>query len=288
MPDLIPITSLDDPRVVHYRNQKDAWLRAGAISGNGTGLPDPSLFIAEGDLVVRELIRSRFKVRSVLASPARAQAMADALEGLDAPVYAAEPHILSKIVGFDLHRGVLAVAERGPELDAAALARAARVAVILEDLTNHDNVGAIFRITAALAPPGSCVLLTPACADPLYRKALRVSMGQALRVPFAVVRQWPDVSSLRAAGLRVLALTPGSDAKPVTPASGRTDRLAVVVGTEGRGLSQAAALAADERIRIHMSPGVDSLNVGVALAVALAFLVPTDCLGQVPRNPAGA
>lgn len=272
---LIRVESLDDPNhraaLAGYANLKDRDLKAHAHT------PDrPDLFVAEGALVVLELLRSRFPVHSVLVAQPRLDALRQAFESLPqgTPIYAAPQPVLDAIVGFHVHRGVLALAQRLPPASAPELLRVAPAAVVLEDLTNHDNIGGIFRCVAALAPPGTPVLLSPGCCDPLYRKAVRVSIGHALRVPFATLEPWPGaIDALRSAGFDTLALTPGGDTdlRPGAVAPGR--RWALVLGSEGPGLTDAALAACGRRLRIPMSSGVDSLNVVVAAGVALHALV---------------
>lgn len=283
-PNLVPIRDPADPRLEVYRDQKDAWLRArhnpeasGEITG--TGLPG-GLFMAESELVVRELFDSAFIPESVLISETRLESMRDALAGLppSVPVYVAPRSVMKALAGFDLHRGVLAAARRGPDLDPLALAREASVMVLLEDLANHDNVGGIFRSVGVLidperhGPPG--VLLSPRCCDPLYRKALRVSIAQALRVPFATLDPWPDgLRALLDQGVRIIALTPSPRARPLgdfTRAPG--ERIALLVGAEGPGLRPETLELIPEHARIEQRPGADSLNVTVACSIALAAL----------------
>jgi tRNA G18 (ribose-2'-O)-methylase SpoU len=305
VPDFVRVTDPDLPALLPYRNQKDAWLRA-AHNPRAPHHPDapnapadtPPLFMAEGELVVRQLLDSPHPVHSVLATPARAAAMSAHLALLPdtTPVYLAEPELLHTIVGFDLHRGVLAAGLRPPPTPWLTLANdpAVRTLVVLEDLTNHDNVGGIFRSLAALTGPArSAVLLSPQCCDPLYRKALRVSMGWALRVPFATLTPWPAaIDQLASPDARpdanpdanpsggawtTLALTPDPEAPDLRALAARlprppTRRLALFIGSEGPGLTPQALAACAHRVRIPIDPAVDSLNAGVAAAVALALL----------------
>jgi len=254
------IASIDDPRVADYREvrERDLVGRAGR-------------FIAEGEVVVRVLARSPFagRVRSLfVARPRRALAEEVAPPGV--PIYVADEALLSAVVGFSIHRGVLACGEIGPALAPEALIARARRLVVLEAITNHDNVGGIFRNAAAFGVDG--VLIDPATCDPLYRKAIRVSVGGALLVPFARV---PSVAALlpalHAAGVQTIALTPAADAVPidrVPPA----DRRALLLGTEGRGLDGATLAAATVRATIPMAAGFDSLNVATTSGIALYAL----------------
>lgn len=278
MPRVEPIADPADPRVDLYRNQTDAWLRAGhrphAPAGStGTGYPD-GLFMAEGQLVLHHLLASRYEPESVFLTPRRLESLGPALDALPegVPVYAAEREVMSAVCGFDIHRGVLAAARRGEAPDPFGLAARVRTLVVLEDLTNHDNVGSIFRSAAAIAGlDQTAVLLSPRCCDPLYRKAIRVSMGLALRVPFATLADWPGgLARLRELGYETIALAPAPDADPIRdPGRGLPGRVALVVGSEGPGLTRGAIAACDRRVRIPIAEGVDSLNAGVAAAIAL-------------------
>lgn len=285
MPHLEPILNADDPRVDVYRNQKDAWLRAthhpAGGGTSGTGYAD-GLFMAEGELVLDHLLASDYEPESLLITPNRWEGLgAETRASVDAlpaslPVFLAAREVMAEICGFDIHRGVLAAARRGEANDPLAIARAARSLVVLEDLTNHDNVGSVFRSAAALAGiDGVGVLLSPRCCDPLYRKSVRVSMGLALRVPFATITDWPGgLASLSDAGYETWALTPedpAEDITRITPAADR--RVALIVGSEGPGLTPAAIRASDRRVRISIAPGVDSLNAGVSAAIALHRVV---------------
>jgi len=267
----IRIEDIDDPRVEVYRNIRDADL----VGRRG-------VFIAEGKLVVRVLLsRSRdsggFRAQSVLVNRSGYESMADALVGLGPgrPVYVAEQGVLDGIVGFHIHRGVLACGTREEAPDAETIIACAAPGggplVVLEDLANHDNVGGVFRNAAAFGSPG--VLLTPRCCDPLYRKAIRVSMGCALTVPYASVASAARACELlRARGWTTLALTPSGDSSELGETlrtMERVDRLAILLGAEGPGLTREAMDAADHRVRIAIAEGVDSLNVAVAGAVAM-------------------
>jgi len=192
------------------------------------------------------------------------------LPTVDAPVYAVDKWLLSDVVGFRVTRGVLASAERpAPKSPRALLANSRRVAV-LESLNDFENLGALFRNAAAFGV--DAVLLDPQCADPLYRRSVRVSMGHVLRVPFAVVDDWPGgLKLLRDNGFTVLAMTPRDDAVPLRDVA-PPGRWAVLLGAEGPGLSPEAMAAADALVRIPMAGDVDSLNVATAAAIAFAHL----------------
>ncbi len=285
---LTPIHDRDDPRVACYLNQKDAWLRAAhnpiapPAPGNPAGTPDSprnhSLFIAEGSLVVEHLLASEYPVESVLVSESRAGALPDLLRKTPehVPIYAVSRGVMQSIVGFDLHRGLLAVGRRLPPRDPIELASTCRALVILEDLANHDNLGSVFRSAAVLGGIGIGILLSPRCCDPLYRKALRVSMGHALRIPFAVMEDWPHgLGAIAEQGFDLIALDPAPDAERIDQMS-VPERPALILGAEGPGLSPALRGIARRRVVIPQMPGADSLNIGVAAGIALHRLVPVD------------
>jgi tRNA G18 (ribose-2'-O)-methylase SpoU len=264
---------VDDPRddrLIDYRNVPDAELLAGR-----------GIFVAEGRLVVRRLIAgSRFAVRSVMVTDAARAALEEVLSARgELPVYVVPQALTTTIAGFDIHRGCLAIGERpepaGWEAVASAAANTgaasgAATLVVLERIANADNVGGIFRNAAAFG--AGAVLLDPATTDPLYRKAIRTSMGAALHVPFGRAHAWPEaLHRLRARGFALIAMTPSPSAaalRDVTGAIGSTPA-ALVLGHEGEGLSQAAIEACTHQARIPIATGVDSLNVASAAAIAL-------------------
>lgn len=275
---VIHIQNLDLPDLTPYRDQKDAWLRArhnpDAQRGcTGTGLSG-GLFMAEGELVVEQLIRSPHEVVSMLVSESRLDRTFRLIDQLDSsvPVYVGRSEVLESIVGFGMHRGLLACARARPLPAVRSILDHARMVVVMEQLANHDNVGGIFRCVRALAGREGAVLLTPGCCDPLYRRALRVSIGHALHVPYAWLTDWPaQIGQIAAAGFRVLALTPGAGAMELdSPMSG--ERLCLLAGAEGPGLSDGAMGLAHQKVRIGMDPAVDSLNVTVSVALALHAL----------------
>lgn len=224
--------------------------------------------IAEGVVVVRRLLDSPYPVRSLLGVARRFDELDEDLAGLDVPAFVADADTMAEVVGFHLNRGVLAVADRADRPDVAALLRTARLVAVLEGVNDHENLGALFRNAAALG--ADAVLLGPRCSDPLYRRSVRVSMGHVLRVPFAELPgPWPAALDLvRTAGMRVAALTPSADAVPLARAGLSGERVALLLGAEGPGLTPDALAAADLRVRIPMASGVDSLNVATAAAVA--------------------
>ncbi|RIV39935.1 TrmH family RNA methyltransferase [Micromonospora radicis] len=254
------ITEPDDERIADYRALTDVELRT-------RWEPPHGLFIAEGELVLRRALRAGYPARSYLVDAKRVDQLAD-LDTGDAPVYAATPEVLREATGFHVHRGVLASFRRTPLPPAAQVLATARRVVILEDVNNHTNLGAIFRAVAALGV--DAVLLSPSCADPLYRRSVRVSMGEVFAVPYAKLEPWPTaLTDVRDAGFTVLAMTPAPDAVPIqrlTPA--QRSRAALLLGAEGAGLTATAMAASDVRVVIPMRRGVDSLNVAAATAVA--------------------
>jgi tRNA G18 (ribose-2'-O)-methylase SpoU len=227
--------------------------------------------IAEGVNVVERLARSSYRIRAVAGVPAKLQALAPVLAGISAPVYQLDKWTLSDVVGFRVTRGVLAAADRPAPVDAESLIAAGSRFVVLESINDFENLGSIFRNCAAFGV--DAVLLDQRCADPLYRRSVRVSMGNVFGVGFAVLpAPWPEsLELLRAAGVRVLAMTPRPAAEPLRSVRA-PDSWALLLGAEGPGLSEAALAAADDWVRIPMAAGVDSLNVATAGAVALAHL----------------
>lgn len=292
---LVPVDDPADPRLLPYTNLRDQWLRARHrpwMTGQPahgdptpTGLPG-DLFIAEGDKVVAQLISSPHDTLSVMVSEQRLERHLGFLAGLDrkTPVFVVGRQVIDSVAGFPIHRGLLACGRRVDPGPALGLAANSGVVVVLEDLANHDNVGAVFRNTRALARPvpgkahPACVLLTPRCCDPLYRKALRVSMGNALHVPFATIEPWPDaISDLSRSGCEPLAMTLADDAEDLAELCTDPDRTPMIImGTEGPGLASnttdAVRSAGGRLVRIDIEPEADSLNVSVASAVALHHL----------------
>jgi tRNA G18 (ribose-2'-O)-methylase SpoU len=260
MPHVEQISDANDDRIADYRTLTDVELRTRWEPPNG-------LFIAEGELVLRRALRAGYRLRSVLIDAKRISHLAD-LELDEVSVYAAGQATLEAITGFHVHRGMLASFHRKPERTAGSILAAARRIAILEDLNNHTNVGAIFRGAAALGM--DAVLLSPTCADPLYRRSVRVSMGEVFAVPYARLEPWPGaLDAVRAAGFTVLAMTPAADAVAMRDLTQpQRARAALMLGAEGSGLTRAALEAGDVRVVIPMHNGVDSLNVAAAAAVA--------------------
>lgn len=267
MAHVIPLDDPADPQVSDYVGLTDPDLRRRRELADG---PDGDFFIAEGIGVIRQLIRSTYRIRSLFLTPQRLAGLEADLTDLDAPVYVGSQEVVNAVSGFPLHRGAIASAHRGPLPDAGALAEAADLVVVTEGMNDHENVGSLFRNAAAFGV--GAVLLDPTSADPLYRRSVRVSMGQVLHVPFARATPWPGaVGDLRGRGFEVLALTPAADAEDLGDVEPRP-RQALLVGAEGPGLSAGAQAVADRRVRIPMAAAVDSLNVATAAAIALHHL----------------
>jgi tRNA G18 (ribose-2'-O)-methylase SpoU len=251
-----PVTDPADPRVADYVGLTDAVRRA-------RHEPEAGFFIAEGVQVMQRAARAGYPLRSVLLAENRPLP-----EGLpDAPVHQASYEVLEAVTGFHVHRGALASFGRLPLPEVDGVLASARRVVVLEDVNNHTNLGAVFRSAAGLGM--DAVLLSPTCCDPLYRRAVRVSMGQVFALPYAYL-PWPSgLDHLRTAGFRVLALTPAPDAVPLDEVVlDPSDKAALLLGAEGPGLSADALSGSDVRVRIPMARGVDSLNVASAAAVA--------------------
>jgi tRNA G18 (ribose-2'-O)-methylase SpoU len=258
---IIRIEDPDDIRIAEYRN-----------------IPDPDLilryglFVAEGRYVVERLLtRSRFETRSVLVTEPAMAALKDVLETRgELPVYLVPKPLMNSITGFNIHQGCLAIGARPPAGSALEIAAHAQRLIILEHVSDADNVGSICRNAAAFHVDG--LLLGPSCTDPLYRKAIRTSMGASLTLPFAEIRPWPEaIHRLRDDGFAIIALTPRQTAPAlrdvVALTAGR--RIALVLGHEGNGLSDAALQTCDYQARIPVAPEIDSINVATAAAIAL-------------------
>lgn len=260
---VIDVTDPADPRLDDFRELNSVDRRPDLPTGKG-------LVIAEGVLVVQRMIASRFTPRAMLGTDRRLTELAGDLESVTAPYYRANADVMAEVVGFHLNRGVLASASRPPELSVAQVLGHARTIAVLEGVNDHENLGSIFRNAAGLDVDG--VVFGSGCADPLYRRAVRVSMGHALLVPYAWAADWPnDLDLLRDSGFRLLAMTPNPTARTLADAMSDVsgDRVAILVGAEGPGLTEHVMRASDMRVRVPMSRGTDSLNV--ATAAALAF-----------------
>lgn len=267
--DVRDVSDPDDPRLDDFRDLNSVDRRPDLPTGKG-------LVIAEGVLVVQRMLVSRFVPLAFLGTARRLAELEDDLVaasgagGAIAPYYRVSADVMAQVVGFHLNRGVLAAARRAPEPAAAQLISGTRTLALLEGVNDHENLGAIFRNAAGLGV--DAVLFGTGCADPLYRRAVRVSMGHALLVPYARAADLPaELMMLKQHGFRLLALTPRSDAYslPEAMAAVVDEPVALLVGAEGPGLSATALRISDMRVRIPMSRGTDSLNV--ATAAALAF-----------------
>jgi tRNA G18 (ribose-2'-O)-methylase SpoU len=262
-PVIVEISALDDPRLADYSHLTDVALKK---SGGG-------LYIAESLLVLERAIGAGHQPRSVLALGSSVAEAVEATRGFDIPIFSGPSELLEELTGYLLHRGLIAAMHRPALPEAADLLRDARRIVILEDVVDPTNVGAIFRSVAAIG--ADAVLVTPRCSDPFYRRSIRVSMGTVLQVPWTRVGDWPSTRALLTASgfsLAALALSEGGvDLK--TYAATAPKRVALVLGTEGAGLTRQALEAADTVVTIAMAHGIDSLNVAATAAVAMFALV---------------
>ncbi|MEV7232882.1 RNA methyltransferase [Streptomyces sp. NPDC051020] len=288
MADFIAVDDPDDPRLRDYTGLTDVELRRRREPAEG-------LFIAEGEKVIRRARHAGYEMRSMLLSAKWVDVMRDVIDEVPAPVYAVSPELAERVTGYHVHRGALASMQRKPLPTAEELLvttrpvvmeavndhttvgavlplgrqeRAARRIAVFEDMVDHANLGAAFRNAAALGV--DAVLLTPRCADPLYRRSVKVSMGAVFQVPWTRLEAWPKgVEVLRSAGFMVAALCLSGRAITLDELAARNDeKLALVFGTEGAGLTPGTLAAVDEHVRIPMDAGVDSLNVAAASAVA--------------------
>ncbi|MBV8929821.1 MAG: RNA methyltransferase [Mycobacteriaceae bacterium] len=261
---VVDVTDPGDARLDDFRDLNSIDRRPDLPTGK-------ALVIAEGVLVVQRMLVSRFRPFALLGTDRRLAELREALAvAYDVPYYRASADVMAEVVGFHLNRGVLAAARRPTEPTVEQVLQGARTVVVLEGVNDHENLGSIFRNGAGLGV--DAVVFGAGCADPLYRRAVRVSMGHALLVPYARADAWPaDLNSLGEKGFRLMAMTPDPSALPLAEAMAEVgdDRLAVLIGAEGPGLTPAALRLSDMRVRIPMSRGTDSLNV--ATAAALAF-----------------
>ncbi|CAA9394431.1 RNA methyltransferase [uncultured Nocardioides sp.] len=257
---LTPISDPADPRLADYRDLRDVELRKHLESEHG-------LFLAEGEKVVRRAVEGGFTPRSFLMAERWLEGLGDVLATTDAPCFVLSEALAEQVTGFHVHRGALASLERRPLPSVAEVLEGARSVLVLEDVVDHTNVGAIFRSGAALG--FDAVLLAPRCADPLYRRAVKVAMGAVFTMPWTRLPEWYDaLPALTDAGFTTVALTLADDAVPVEEAVAGVDRLALVLGSEGHGLSSRWEQSAERRAIIPMREGIDSLNVAAATAVA--------------------
>lgn len=277
---LVRIASLASPDLADYTHLTDVELRR-------VREPAEGLYLAESPKVIERALRAGHRPRSVLILedwlPRVAPLLADHPE---VPVYVGDSDQLQELTGFHLHRGALASMRRPAPRDPRELLRSSRRVVVLEDLADHTNVGAIFRSVAALG--ADAVLLSPACADPLYRRAVRVSMGAVLQVPWARLPAWPEAGPMiREAGFELAAFALRDDAEDLADfVVDVPERLALLFGTEGEGLTRRAMASATRCVTIPMEHGVDSLNVSTAAALALWAVRTADRAGaaRVPQT----
>lgn len=258
---IVRLTDPHDPRVADYLQLTDVALRRKLE-------PERGLYLAESAKVLRRALAAGHEPRSFFMAEKWLDGLHDVLEAHDVPVYVGEDAVIEDVTGFHLHRGALAAMHRPAPLELSEVLAAARRVVILEDIVDHTNVGAIFRSAAALDV--DAVLVTPRCADPLYRRSVRVSMGTVFQIPWVRLEHWTaDLQRVKDAGFLTAALALTDDAITVDElAAQRPEKLALILGTEGRGLGAATLHHADRHVVIPMSHGVDSLNVAAASAVA--------------------
>jgi tRNA G18 (ribose-2'-O)-methylase SpoU len=256
----VEISDPDDPRLADYRHLRDVKLRQSLEAEHG-------LFLAEGAKVVRRAAEAGFPVRSFLMAPRWLEGLADVMEGTDAPCYVLAESLAEQVTGFHVHRGALASLARTPLPSVAEVLEGARTVVVCEDIVDHTNIGAIFRCAAALGIDG--VLLAPRCADPLYRRAVKVAMGAVFALPWTRLPDWHSaLPQVAEHGFTTVALTLADGARPLDEAVAGLDKVALVLGSEGHGLSSHWERTAERRAVIPMRPGIDSLNVGAASAIA--------------------
>ncbi|TDT18363.1 tRNA G18 (ribose-2'-O)-methylase SpoU [Ilumatobacter fluminis] len=258
------IADAADPRLADYRELRDAAARR-RIEGD-------EFFIAEGPTSIERLLASDHRVRSVLVSEQKYERLADLLDPLDAPTYVVDKALLRHIVGFDLHRGAIAAADRRPLPDLAHVLATSRRVAVLEGLNDPENLGAIARSARALGV--DAFVLDPTCIDPYTRRTVRVSMGEILFLPSCRVdaAMWPGAAldAMHDAGFETWAMTPADDAVDIWSLD-VPDRLAIVLGAEGPGLERRTMASTTRRVRLPIRSDVDSLNVGNAAAVSFAI-----------------
>lgn len=267
-PEIIEIESFADPRLDIYARLTETQLRS------GHNIPDP-LFIAESPNVIDRALDAGYMPVSLLMERKHIERQAKEIIRRCAgiPVFTSTLDVLTELTGFPLTRGVLCAMQRRPLPEPEDICRGATRIAVLENVVNPTNIGAIFRSAAALGI--DAVLLTPACCDPLYRRAVRVSMGTVFQIPWTYlgneVSDWPDkgMSFLHSAGFATAAMALSDNSVSITNSSlASEERLAIILGTEGEGLASATIAKCDYTVKIPMSHGVDSLNVAAASAVA--------------------
>ena len=259
---VVDVSDPADPRLDDFRDLNSVDRRPDLPSGKG-------LVIAEGVLVAQRMLASRFSPRAFLGTDRRLRELSDDLAGCGVPYYRASAEVMAEVVGFHLNRGVLAAAPRPVELSVPDVLRDARTVAVLEGVNDHENLGSIFRNAAGLDV--DAVVFGTGCADPLYRRAVRVSMGHALLVPYARAESWPgDLKFMQDNGFHLIAMTPGEGSVPLAEALAplTDEKVGILVGAEGPGLTEHTMRACEVRARIPMSRGTDSLNVATAAAMA--------------------
>lgn len=260
MAELVEITDAADPRLADYRDLRDVQLRKHVEAEHG-------LFLAEGEKVVRRALEAGHAARSFLMAPRWLDGLADVLDASEAPCYVMSEDLAEEVTGFHVHRGALASLQRQALPTVDEVLDGARSVIVLEDVVDHTNVGAIFRCGAAMG--FDAVLLAPRCADPLYRRAVKVGMGAVFSTPWTRLDDWYDaLPALSERGFTTVALTLAPDATEVEEAVAGVEKVALVLGSEGHGLSKRWEESADRRAIIPMREGIDSLNVAAAAAVA--------------------
>lgn len=269
---VIEVRSADDDRVADYRDLTDVGLRRRRE-------PEQGLFMAESHPVIGRAIAAGYPIRSVLTTHRwlrDVEAILLAADTPGTPVLLVDEDTIRAITGYRVHRGALAAMARLPLPPVADVLQGARRVLVLEGIVDHTNVGAVFRSAAGLG--FDAVLTDPTCADPLYRRSVRVSMGAVFSIPWTRCADWPGpLTTIAEAGWRVLALTPRPDAQLLSRvAAERPERVALLLGTEGRGLTEAALTVVTDHVRIPMAADVDSLNIAAAAAVACYALGPGD------------
>ena len=264
MAELIAVEDAADPRLADYRDLRDVTLRRSLEAEHG-------LFLAEGEKVVRRAVEAGYPVRSLLMAERWLAGLADVLDATEAPCFVVSEALAESVTGFHVHRGALASLERTPLPEVSEVLARARTVVVLEDVVDHTNVGAILRCAAALGV--DAVLLSPRCADPLYRRAVKVAMGAVFAVPWTRIEDWQGTPAMLAEhGFTTVAMALGEDSAPLEEAVAGLERVALLMGSEGPGLTPHWRTSADRRAVIEMAAGVDSLNVAAATAVACYVL----------------
>jgi tRNA G18 (ribose-2'-O)-methylase SpoU len=266
---IVHIDNPSDPRLADYTDLTDVELRRRREPAEG-------LFMAEGEKVIRRSLDAGYPLRSILLTERWLDVMSDVIAHATGPVYVATPALVEEVTGYHVHRGALAAMGRKPLPEPARLLHGTGRIAVFEGFVDHANLGAAFRSAAALGI--GAILLSPDCADPLYRRAVKVSMGAVFSVPYSRFAEWPGgLAELRAAGYRILATTPDERATPLDEVPPEHfERCALMLGSEGHGLSRRALDAADEWVRIPMAAGIDSLNVAAASAVVFYATRPKE------------